>query len=324
MYKIKQLPEDFIVKEVSNIVIIGEGDYNYFLLKKKNYTTFRALEKIANALHIPLKHIGFAGNKDKRAITEQVVSVKGINREIKLKDIQLKFLGKGDKPVSLGDLEGNEFIITVRNLTQKEIERFQKKIKQIAIPNYFGEQRFSKNNELIGRCIVKKDFKKAIELILKSNSDYNNEIKEHLLKNENDFIGALRKIPKKLLKLYIHSYQSFLWNLTVKEFIERKGLKKISIPIIGFGTEIKDKEINEIISKIMKKENIDYRDFIIRELPELSVEGKEREIIVKPNNFKVDSIGKDEPNKGKNKVVLSFRLPKACYATVVVEWLFSA
>ena len=141
-----------------------------------------------------------------------------------------------------------------------------------------------------------------------------------MVKNKNDFVGALRAVNKKLLKLYVHAYQSFLWNETVERYIKKNGLKDVKIPIIGFGTEIKDKEIENI----MKMEELASRDFIIRELPEISVEGKERDMIVKPENFKVNSKGKDELNKSKSKVVLSFKLPKACYATVVIEWLFNS
>ncbi|MDP7506195.1 MAG: tRNA pseudouridine(13) synthase TruD [Candidatus Woesearchaeota archaeon] len=329
MHKIKQQPEDFIVKEVSNVDVNGTGEYNYFTLKKENYGTLRAVETIAKSLRIPVKFIGFAGNKDKVAVTEQVVSVKSRSRKeverLKLKDIKLVYLGEGKKPVSLGDLLGNEFVITVRNLTNKELRSFEEKVgKKLLVPNYFGEQRFSDNNQVIGKCIVKKDFKKAVELILESNSDYKREINDILKKNKNDFVGALRAVNKKLLKLYVHAYQSFIWNETVEKYIKKNGLKDVKIPIIGFGTEINDKEIESIVSNIMEREELTSRDFIIRELPELSVEGKERNMVVKPDNFEVNNKGKDKLNKGKSKVVLSFRLPKGCYATIVIEWLFNS
>ena len=75
MYKIKQIPEDFVVREISGIRPSEHGKYTYFLLKKRNYTTQRAVKAIADALHIPEKRFGFAGNKDKNAITEQLCSV---------------------------------------------------------------------------------------------------------------------------------------------------------------------------------------------------------------------------------------------------------
>ena len=78
--KIKENPEDFVVKEISNVKL-DKGDYSIFRLKKKNYTTERAVQTIANALKIDRKRIGYAGNKDKVAVTEQNISIKHANKE---------------------------------------------------------------------------------------------------------------------------------------------------------------------------------------------------------------------------------------------------
>ena len=75
MYKIKQLPEDFIVKEVSNVKVESDGQYAYYILKKINYTTIDALQVLSNKFKIQLKNFGFAGNKDRNAITEQKISI---------------------------------------------------------------------------------------------------------------------------------------------------------------------------------------------------------------------------------------------------------
>ena len=171
MYRIKQLPEDFIVKEINEVILSDNGDYSYFWLKKKNSNTLNAIETIANKLRINKKSIGFAGNKDKNAVTEQIISIRAGNKNIeniKLKDVELRYIGDGEKEVFLGSNEGNEFIITIRNLANKEIKIIEKKIKNnsILMPNFFGPQRFSNNNLEIGKAIIKKDFEKAVKLIL--------------------------------------------------------------------------------------------------------------------------------------------------------------
>jgi len=313
MYKIKQLPEDFIVKEISNVKFGEKGDYSYFSLKKENYSTVRAIMHIAQALRIKPKNIGFAGNKDKNAITEQVISVLKVNKDkinnLRLKDIELKFLGKGNSPVSLGDLEGNYFEIVVRDLDSEDISAFNKKInKKILIPNYFGEQRFSRNNHFVGKAIIKNDFKKAVELILENKGDFEERIKDYLKTNKNDHIGAINLIPFKIRKLYVHAYQSYLFNKTIDLKLKSKTNKKI--PIIGFGTE--DNTINEIL----KKEDIDLRDFIIKQIPALSSEGDSRDLFFEINDLKVIKTN-------KNKIRLSFSLKKGCYATVALSHLFN-
>ena len=342
MYKIKQIPGDFIVKEITDIKLKDNGNYTYFILKKRNYTTERAVSAIAYYLKTDRKNIGYAGSKDKNAITEQFISIKGqIKKEnINLKDIELIYKGKGDERISLGDLKGNEFIITVRNLNEKEI-----KLTSIQIPNYFDEQRFSKNNVEIGRSILKKDFKKAVNLILENYSENNvnfeRDVKEHILRLPNDFIGAIKKVPKKIRMMYVHAFQSLIFNKTVSELIisETKDYKKISysngffvfpnkdlnnikIPIIGFGTEFKDDKLRDTSSALLKKEGITLRDFIVRGMPELASEGNERNMLVKAEKLSIKTED-DELNKSKKKCIISFTLPKGSYATIVIKNIFS-
>lgn len=351
MHKIKQIPEDFIVKEISDITSGNTGKYAYFILKKKNYNTLKAVETIASSLKTSPKNIGFAGNKDKNAVTEQIISIKNGKKDFEkiiLKDIELKYIGKGNEEIYLGRLKGNEFCITIRNLTQEEIKKIEGKAKnkQIFMPNYFGEQRFSKNNDLIGKSIINGDFKKAVELVLKSNSDCNELIERHLQRQKNDFIGALKIMPFKMLKLYVHSYESFLFNKALGECISMNNITKNNtnkknvdekngnglaynekIPIVGFSTELKElknKQVKKIIGNLMEEEKITERSFIIRAIPDLSSEGGERNAFIKINAFKIISIQKDELNDGKKKMVVSFSLPKGCYATVLIGFLFSA
>ena len=128
------------------------------------------------------------------------------------------------------------------------------KDKKIKIPNYFGEQRFSKNNPKIGKLIVKKEFKQAAELI-----EGEPKLTNHLQDHPDDYIGALRRLPRKILLLYVHSYQSLLWNLAVERMIDA-GIEEEFVPLIGFGTE----DVNDIIKDIMKNEDLSFRDFIIK------------------------------------------------------------
>ncbi len=305
MYKIKQKPEDFVVIEKTSIRPKKQGKYTYFILKKKDYTTEKAIQTLAKHFHIPRKRFGYAGNKDKKAVTKQYCSVLGNIKDIELKDIEVKIIGKGDEPISLGDLKENYFEIIVRNINEKPKPKKE-------IPNYFDEQRFgkNKNNHLIGKAIVKKDFKKAAEII---DSNYKGP----------DYVGFLKQKPKKILMLYVHAYQSYIFNNIVNKYLQCKYKKNAKIPLVGFGTEIKDKQIKEITKKIMKKENITYRDFIIRQIPELSSEGHERDLFIKIKNLKIGNLKKDELNKGKKKIKISFSLQKGAYATNVIKNLFN-
>lgn len=317
MYEIKQRPEDFVVNEIPSYEIDEKGEYRYFWMKKKNYNTMTALRVIADKLNVHLKNIGFAGTKDKKAITKQVISIRymkpeKVKRLESVKNISLEYIGNGKKPISLGDLEGNIFKIVVRNLDSKEI-----KVRSIKkIPNYFGPQRFSKNNAKIGKAIIEKNFQKAVKLI------DNKEVHDYISFNPGDFAGALRMLPLKQRKLYVHAYQSLLWNMTAKEYVKTMPYKNEAIPIIGFGTKIENNPVGEIIKSILAKEKVTKRDFIIKQIPELSSEGTERDLFIGIEKVRVH-MDNDELNKNKVKAELEFTLPKGSYATTVIDFLFN-
>lgn len=331
MYKIKQIPEDFIVEEISNIPL-DEGRCNYFQLTKKNWNTIDVVKELGKKLGIKEKQIGFAGSKDKKAITSQMISFYNVNKgkigRIKHEDWELQFVGSGNKPISLGDLEGNKFEIVVRNLDDTFVDKIS------FVENYFDEQRFSKNNVEIGKSLIKKDFNTAVSLI----DDY--RVKEYLKGHPTDFIGGLKTIPLRLLRMYVHAYQSYLWNETLKVYLLKKGnvTKKIkyslssfifikehfdiNIPLIGFNEELINEKLKKIIISLMAREDISFKDFIIKQIPELSLEGEMRSAFVEVQDFQVLEESDDELNQGKKKIKLSFTLPKGSYATIVVKRLF--
>ncbi len=333
MYTLKQIPEDFVVKEISNLEIKESGKFIYLSLKKTNRNTLDCVREIAKQLHIKEKDLGFAGSKDRNAITSQLISIKNVSKEkikkINVDNCEVKILGYGNQPISLGDLSGNSFEITIRNLDEFTIQETN------FVANYFDEQRFSISNVDIGRHLVKKEFKEAI--ILVNNSRAN----EHLQKSENDFIGALKKLPKRMLMMYVHAYQSYLWNETLRIYLEKNCslIKKVKyslgkftfvkekldlkIPLIGFNDTLITKETKEIITQIMKNENLKHSDFVIKQIPELSMEGDMRNAFIDITDLKIGVTEEDELNINKKKIKISFSLGKGSYATMVIRKLLN-
>jgi tRNA pseudouridine13 synthase len=321
-YVLKAVPEDFIVEELKDLKDIEKGDYSYYVLRKKDIGTAEAIGKISRKLHIDKKYINFAGNKDKKAVTSQHISIsKGPENDFEEEKWSLKFIGKFKERINLGDLQGNHFEITVRN-----IESVPEIKKQFI--NYFDEQRFSKNNSEIGKLIIKKNFKNACELI------ENENVENFLSEKPNEYANAL-KAEKKLVKIYIHAYQSYLWNKYVLEYVKKYGqniqsldcslgnlyfgdIESKKIPIIGFGTEL-----DEGMEILLKEEGISQRDFLIRSIPELSSEGAERDLVAEAENVQIGKLLEDNLNKGKKRIVISFDLPKGSYATMFIKSLFT-
>ena len=136
-YIIKQIPDDFIVEEIFNPKL-NKGEYLYVKLKKVGVDTFSALNLISNKLHVKHNDIGIAGSKDKNAITTQLISLKHVSEErisnLHLDKIQMDILGHSDKPISLGDHEGNKFMITIRQIDDYKdiITKLQKMVKKLS------------------------------------------------------------------------------------------------------------------------------------------------------------------------------------------------
>ncbi|HIH92465.1 TPA: tRNA pseudouridine(13) synthase TruD [Candidatus Woesearchaeota archaeon] len=335
MHALKHFPEDFAVREIPLGGLSDTGEYAVFEMRKRNYTTQDALKRIAEEARKPLKDFGFAGNKDRKAVTAQYISVfRGSPslQDLSLADISLTFKGFSLRKIALGDLEGNSFTITIRNIDGAGIERikkFEKENKKTPshIPNYFGPQRFSSANHLIGKALVTKDFRNAIGLVLQHDNEHSSRAGMSLKENPNNTISALRLLPASTLRMYVHAYQSSLFNTLLHHLLAQNPAPLLPtiplLPIIGFGTEIGELESHtqEAANELLQQEGVSPRDFINRQMPELSSEGGMRAAFFTAPDFRITGIGEDECFAGREKATVEFTLKKSCYATVLLSYL---
>src|SRR5947209_16366342 len=91
--RIKQRPQDFFVQEVPLYEPSGQGEHVYCEIQKTGIPTFAAIDRIAEALDVSPRDIGYSGMKDARAVTRQVLSILGTSEEavmaLKLPDITI-------------------------------------------------------------------------------------------------------------------------------------------------------------------------------------------------------------------------------------------
>jgi tRNA pseudouridine13 synthase len=85
---IKQRPEDFFVQELPAYEPSGSGEHVYAEVQKIGLTTFDAINRLAGALGISSRDIGYAGLKDARAIARQIFSIPGTTEQ-KVMSLQL-------------------------------------------------------------------------------------------------------------------------------------------------------------------------------------------------------------------------------------------
>ena len=173
---LKTLPEDFVVREISDPPREkAGGDYAIATVTSRNWETNRLVRIMARSIGMSRERIGFAGTKDKRAVTTQLMSFKcpsGDLSRIDLKDVEVSGVYRGSRAIQIGDLVGNEFEITVRDCTMDPSLIPETVAEDISViranggfPNYFGVQRFGvvrPVTHLVGERLVRGDIEGAV------------------------------------------------------------------------------------------------------------------------------------------------------------------
>ena len=142
-------PRDFTVEEIPLYDFSGEGEHLVLKVRKKELTTWEMLDILSNHLGIRRREIGYAGLKDKHAMTIQYISLMATHAP-KLEGFshpQIKILSttKHQNKIRIGHLKGNRFHLRFKKVLgiQKEmLDSVLTWIAQHGVPNYFGHQRF--------------------------------------------------------------------------------------------------------------------------------------------------------------------------------------
>ncbi len=172
---IKSSEADFIVEEIPRYEPCGEGTHVFFQIEKTGLTTLESIRRIARALGKKTRDIGYAGLKDARGITRQVLSIEHVDpqtvAQLDLPKITIVWTRLHTNKLKLGHQAGNRFEITIRDCIESPLQTAQPIIeilKSQGMPNYYGPQRFGMrgNNATIAAAIMKSDYTEAIACIL--------------------------------------------------------------------------------------------------------------------------------------------------------------
>ena len=400
--RIKEYCEDFIVSEIGvNYVtevkylpnkLLQEIDWDVVFAKKENNEDFlivtmeknnlattNALSQMARFLHTSKKRIGYAGLKDKRALTSQRISIYQPDKE-RLKKFYFKTIKIydpiwGRDRVDIGDLLENKFIVTIRKIKDTsipEIETIVKdclaQVQEKGLINYFGEQRFGGSREIthrVGKLLMQNKYKEAILMYLTetnplesqelreartslaadldfgkhassfpAQSGYESAMLNHLARNPEDFLGAIKVLPKSVQYLFIHAYQSYLFNELINKRLELGyGLEridgdrvvngKVQLQLFGFESTFSEGVAGELEKELFKKENLTFDMFYNKDYSVLSTKGEYRDIKTEARDLKLIEVSDDDRigNEGLKKLIISFTLSKGNYATVLLREL---
>ncbi len=199
-FHFKQTPRDFVVDEIPMYDFSGEGEHLICHVRKKNLTTWQMIDTIASYLNIRPRDIGYAGLKDKNALTKQYISVHkqyaAAMESFEAEGIKILSTTYHNNKIKMGHLKGNRFFIRLKKVNPTAAAKISEVLSTVAthgMPNYFGFQRFGteKNNYQIGEAIL--------------------------------FEGRKERNVK-MRRMYVNAYQSHLFNLWLSSRIEKSRL----------------------------------------------------------------------------------------------------
>lgn len=354
---------------------LQSGRFSEFVLQKKGWNTAQALRSIAKAFRRGIKSTAFAGTKDRMSLSTQLCSIFGVTPEqlnsVRIKDIQINGAWYSDSKVEMGQLLGNRFCVTVRQPVSAAEQKANDIIEELngRFPNYFGEQRFGSrgNNVEIGVCMLKGDYEGAAMRFLADTTNeinqdaiaarkrladehnfaqalqyfpnylkYERTMLEYLSQYPTNYANAIRKLPRSLSLMFVHSVEAQIFNRELELRIENdqtslmeedtgcgvdtfgfpdlstaqkhaSGAKLILANTVGYDTEP-----NEIENQVLQELEITTEMFKLPKMPELNCKGTLR-VLFAPY------IGMEVVQASDQDLCFSFSLPSGCYATVLLS-----
>lgn len=388
--------EDFYVEEIPEIIPTGEGPNVWVWIEKIGRTTLDVVLDIARDLHIDRKRMGFAGMKDKKALTRQWICIANMDSEEQFRQIEnldiyktdfLK-ITRGRKKLRMGQLKGNKFRILIRDLDdiEKSAEVANEVLNELevtGVPNYFGWQRFGRprtNTHLVGEALIHNDLAEAVRRYVGNPSEdeslenqkarqayddgdlekslelmgkgmrYEKMIVRQLIKDskkgeldDKAYMNAIHALPKPLQRMFVHAYQSYLFNDVVSRRVEM-GINKYiegdiiidndenivrdktsdeyqemidnfevnpTVPLFGTKVPFAGGEVGEMEKSVLESYGLEKSDFEVPKMPRLGSHGLRRAL-----RFQVWDASAKATDEG---VLAEFSINKGSYATAVLR-----
>jgi tRNA pseudouridine13 synthase len=309
-FKFEQNQDDFIVDEIG-LDFKGKGNFLILRVKKTELTTWDMIAEFAKFLDIEAQKIGYAGLKDKHATTTQYISIEAKYEKAlkKFKHPQIKIIGSTNHThsIRMGDLKGNRFTINLFEVDQimaGQIEKRARKIVKNGLPNYFGYQRFGRDQDsfeqakemIAGELHIEDAKVKNFLISIYQSQFFNDWLNERVIFSRENNNGEFALLEGDV-------YMDLNGKLFTPKNTQEKdfGAHKIVPTGLLCGRDVyraRDK------ARLVEKK---YDDEFLYE------KGYRREAIIFPEDLKL------EYKNNFDILSISFSLPKGSYATVFLE-----
>jgi tRNA pseudouridine13 synthase len=319
--RLRAQPEDFVVDEVLPFGPDGDGEHRLLRVRKTDTNTDWAARRIALLAGVPAKAVGYAGLKDRHAVTTQWFSVHLGNRPEprwgQLADDGIEVLESHPHRHKLkrGALAGNRFTLRLRGVRgdHDAVGERMAVLARNGVPNYFGPQRFGRNQSNLHRADALfrgtagrvSRHQRGLWLSAARSHLFNEVLAARIERGDWD-----RALPGERLQLR-GSHSHFLAE-TIDERIRERiadGDVLPTGPLVGAGEPLTRAAAAELEQLVLAR--------FVRWVDCLAEAGLKQER--RPLRLDAEDLGYDWP--AADELVLCFMLPAGSYATVLLREL---
>lgn len=316
-------PETFVVEEIPAYEPSGEGTHTFVWIEKQGLSTPEAVKRLARAIGVQDRDVGYAGLKDRHAVTRQWLSLPGVAPEV-AKTAQVEGLvvleaRRHPHKLRTGHLRGNRFEVVLEGVGAGDLDAVRGRIEGFArggLPNRYGAQRFgaARDNVAAGIALLRgerreRDGRKRRLLLSAVQSEVFNRVLARRLADGT----VARVLPGDVLQKRASGGLFVTPDPTVDQARVDAGEVGVTGPLPGPRETAPppDSEVGQLEAAALAELGLEAGELERwgRELP-----GARRPLLV--------ALTLGEPaveDLGDGRARLRFALPSGCYATVAVE-----
>lgn len=323
--RLRSEPEDFQVEEIPSYEPCGEGEHTFLWVEKRLRNSDDVARELARAAGVPPRDVGYAGRKDRIAVTRQWFSVPALAPEralaLELPGVRVLRAERHRNKLRTGHLRGNRFAIRVRGVDAQLFEAASQRagvIAQRGMPNRFGEQRFGRDGD--------------------------NALRAHQILFPRAGVPAPRVRDRRELRFLLSALQSAVFNevlaarapaidalwqgdvavvhasggLFVVDDLERERPRASAFEISATGPIFGTRAIEpvgaaqELETQVLRRHGI---EGVPRPPRGIELRGTRRALRIRPGQLQLE-------REAESDLWLRFELPSGSYATVLIEELF--